>query len=247
MSYIEDKVVVITGASSGIGEATASYLAENGAKVVLAARSENKLQQIVNRISSNNGIAVYKAMDATNKEDVQALIDYAIEKFDRVDTLINCAGLMLFSMWDNAHVDEWEKMIDLNLKGTLYGIAAVLPHMKQQGKGQIINVGSIAGHAVGEGHGVYSATKFAVKAITESLRKEVSVKYNIQASMVSPGVIATNWQDTVTDSDVKGVLNNLDEVAIDVKHVAKTIAFVVDQPSDVLINDVFVTPTAQEW
>ncbi|MDP4526271.1 SDR family oxidoreductase [Bacillus halotolerans] len=247
MSYIEDKVVVITGASSGIGEATASYLAENGAKVVLAARSENKLQQIVNRISSNNGIAVYKAMDATNKEDVQALIDYAIEKFDRVDTLINCAGLMLFSMWDNAHVDEWEKMIDLNLKGTLYGIAAVLPHMKQQGKGQIINVGSIAGHAVGEGHGVYSATKFAVKAITESLRKEVSVKYNIQASMVSPGVIATNWQDTVTDSDVKGVLNNLDEVAIDVKHVAKTIAFVVDQPSDVLINDVLVTPTAQEW
>lgn len=247
MSYIEDKVVVITGASSGIGEATASYLAEHGAKVVLAARSENQLQQIVNRISSNNGIAVYKATDATNKEDVQALIDYAIEKFDRVDTLINCAGLMLFSMWDNAHVDEWEKMIDLNLKGTLYGIAAVLPHMKQQGKGQIINVGSIAGHAVGEGHGVYSATKFAVKAITESLRKEVSVKYNIQASMVSPGVIATNWQDTVTDSDVKGVLNNLNEVAIDVKHVAKTIAFVVDQPSDVLINDVLVTPTAQEW
>ncbi|MFP3674656.1 SDR family oxidoreductase [Bacillus sp. SIMBA_031] len=247
MSYIEDKVVVITGASSGIGEVTASYLAEHGAKVVLAARSENKLQQIVNRISSNNGIAVYKATDATNKEDVQALIDYAIEKFDRVDTLINCAGLMLFSMWDNAHVDEWEKMIDLNLKGTLYGIAAVLPHMKQQGKGQIINVGSIAGHAVGKGHGVYSATKFAVKAITESLRKEVSVKYNIQASMVSPGVIATNWQDTVTDSDVKGVLNNLDEVAIDVDHVAKTIAFVVDQPSDVLINDVFVTPTAQQW
>ncbi|MCP6730566.1 SDR family oxidoreductase [Bacillus subtilis] len=247
MSFIENKVVVITGASSGIGEATASYLAEKGAKVVLAARSENKLQQIVNRISSKNGIAVYKATDATNKEEVQALIDYAIEKFDRVDTLINCAGLMLFSMWDNAHVDEWEKMIDLNLKGTLYGIAAVLPHMKQQGKGQIINVGSIAGHAVGEGHGVYSATKFAVKAITESLRKEVSVKYNIQASMVSPGVIATNWQDTVTDSDVKGVLNNLDEVAIDVDHVAKTIAFVVDQPSDVLINDVFVTPTAQEW
>ncbi|QPZ41473.1 SDR family oxidoreductase [Bacillus halotolerans] len=247
MSYIENKVVVITGASSGIGEATASYLAEKGAKVVLAARSENKLQQIVNSISSKNGIAVYKATDATNKEDIQALIDYAIEKFDRVDTLINCAGLMLFSMWDNAHVDEWEKMIDLNLKGTLYGIAAVLPHMKQQGKGQIINVGSIAGHAVGEGHGVYSATKFAVKAITESLRKEVSVKYNIQASMVSPGVIATNWQDTVTDSDVKGVLNNLDEVAIDVDHVAKTIAFVVDQPSDVLINDVFVTPTAQQW
>lgn len=247
MSYIKDKVIVITGASSGIGEAAAKHLAEKGATVVLAARSEDKLRKIVDGIESKGGTAAFKATDATNKEDVQALIDYAIEKFSRVDTLINCAGLMLFSLWDNAHVDEWEKMIDLNLKGTLYGIAAVLPHMKEQRKGQIINVGSIDGHAVGEGHGVYSSTKYAVKAITESLRKEMSLKYNIQASMVSPGVIATNWQDTVTDNDVKGVLDNLKEVAIDVEHVAKTIGFVVDQPADVLINDVFVTPTRQEW
>lgn len=247
MSYIKDKVIVITGASSGIGEAAAKHLAEKGATVVLAARSEDKLRKIVDGIESEGGTAAFKETDATNKEDVQALIDYAIEKFGRVDTLINCAGLMLFSLWDNAHIDEWEKMIDLNLKGTLYGIAAVLPHMKKQGKGQIINVGSIAGHAVGEGHGVYSSTKYAVKAITESLRKEMSVKYNIQASMVSPGVIATNWQDSVTDNDVKGVLDNLKEVAIDVEHVAKTIGFVVDQPADVLINDVLVTPTRQEW
>ncbi|MGR7911440.1 SDR family oxidoreductase [Lysinibacillus capsici] len=247
MSYIENKIVVITGASSGIGEATAKHLASKGAKVVIAARSENKLQEIVTNIEFNGGIAAFKVTDATNKEDVKALIDFAVEKFGRVDTLINCAGLMLFSLWDNAHVDEWEKMIDLNLKGTLYGIAAVLPHMKEQGKGQIVNVGSIAGHAVGKGHGVYSSTKYAVKAITESLRKEMSVEHNIQATMVSPGVIATNWQDTVTDKDVKGVLDNLKEVAIDVEHVAKTIAFVVDQPSDVLINDVIVTPTRQEW
>ncbi|MBY8914513.1 SDR family oxidoreductase [Bacillus sp. YC2] len=247
MTYVNDKVIVITGASSGIGEAAASYLADRGAKIVLAARSEDKLKNVVERILNKGGTAIYKATDITNKEDVEALIDYTIEKFARVDTLINCAGLMLFSMWDNAHVAEWEKMIDLNLKGTLYAIAEVLPHMKRQGKGQIVNVGSIAGHAVGEGHGVYSATKFAVKAITESLRKEVSEKHNIQASMVSPGVIATNWQDTVTDNDVKGVLNNLNKVAIDAEHVAKTIGFVVDQPSDVLINDVFVTPTAQEW
>ncbi|MEC0304958.1 SDR family oxidoreductase [Terribacillus saccharophilus] len=247
MSNIKDKVVVITGASSGIGENAARYLAEQGAKVVIAARSEDKLQEIVEEISSKNGSAVYKVTDVTDEKNVDALIDFTIEKFGHVDTLINGAGQMLFSMWDNTKVDEWENMIDLNVKGTLYGIAAVLPHMIERGKGQIINIGSIAGHAVGEGHGVYSSTKYAIKAITESLRKEVSVKYGIQAAMVSPGVISTNWQDSVTDKDVKGVLNKMKDVAIDTSHVSKAIAFVVDQPSDVMINDVFVTPTRQEW
>lgn len=247
MSFLEEKVVVIIGASSGIGEATAKHLAERGSKVVIAARSEDKLQKIVDKIQSKGGKATYKATDVTDKENIQNLIAHAIEEFGRIDTLINCAGLMLFSMWDNTKVEEWEKMIDLNLKGTLYSIAAVLPHMKEQGKGQIINMGSIAGHAVGEGHGVYSSTKYAIKAITESLRKEMSVKYGIQASMISPGVISTNWQDSVTDKDVKGVLDNMKEVAIEAEHVAKTIAFVVNQPSDVLINDVIVSPTRQEW
>ncbi|KJD45931.1 SDR family oxidoreductase [Paenibacillus terrae] len=247
MSYITDKVIIVTGASSGIGKATAIHLAKNGASVVLASIDGDGLKIVAERIQNEGGTAIYKKTDVTVKEEVHALMDVTLNKFGRVDTLINCAGMMLFSMWDNAKVDEWEKMIDLNLKGTLYGIAAVLPHMKEQGKGQIINVGSIAGHAVGEGHGVYSSTKYAVKAITESLRKEMSVKYGIQASLVSPGVIATNWQDSVTDEDVKGVLDNLKEVAIDVEHVARTIAFVVDQPSDVLINDVIVSPTRQEW
>lgn len=247
MSQIKDKVVVITGASSGIGENAARYLAEQGAKVVIAARSEGKLQDIVEEINSENGTAAYKVTDVTDEKNVEALIDFAIDKFGHVDTLINGAGQMLFSMWENTKVDEWENMIDLNIKGTLYGIAAVLPHMKERGKGQIINVGSIAGHAVGEGHGVYSSTKYAIKAITESLRKEVSVKHGIQAALVSPGVISTNWQDSVTDKDVKGVLSNMKEVAIDTSHVSKAIAFVVDQPSDVMINDVIVTPTHQEW
>ncbi|SEM79764.1 NADP-dependent 3-hydroxy acid dehydrogenase YdfG [Terribacillus saccharophilus] len=247
MSQIKDKVVVITGASSGIGENAARYLAEQGAKVVIAARSESKLQDIVEEINSENGTAAYKVTDVTDEKNVEALIDFAIDKFGHVDTLINGAGQMLFSMWENTKVDEWENMIDLNIKGTLYGIAAVLPHMKERGKGQIINVGSIAGHAVGEGHGVYSSTKYAIKAITESLRKEVSVKHGIQAALVSPGVISTNWQDSVTDKDVKGVLSNMKEVAIDTSHVSKAIAFVVDQPSDVMINDVIVTPTHQEW
>lgn len=247
MSYIQDKVIILTGSSSGIGEATALHLAQNGAKVVLAARSEDKLKNLSDRINQEGGTSSYKATDVTKKEEVQALVDFTIEKFGRVDTLINSAGMMLFSMWDNAKVDEWETMIDLNIKGVLYGVAAVLPHMKKQGNGQIINVGSVAGHAIGEGHGVYSSTKYAVRAITESLRKEMSVKHNIQAALVSPGVIATNWQDTVTDKDVSSVLEELNKVAIDVEHVAKTIGFVVDHPANVMINDVIVTPTKQEW
>ncbi|KJD45940.1 SDR family oxidoreductase [Paenibacillus terrae] len=247
MQYVKDKVIIITGASSGIGEATALYLAKNGATVVLAARNEGKLRSLTERIKNEGGNAFYKATDVTVNDEVQSLVSFTIDHLGRVDTLINCAGYMLFSLWDNAHVEEWEKMIDLNIKGTLYGIAAVLPQMKKQGQGQIINVGSIAGHAVGEGHGVYSATKYAMRAITESLRKEVAVKHNIQAVLVSPGVIATNWQSTVTDQDVKTVLEDLNNVAIDVEYVAETIGFVVNKPANVMINDVIVAPTAQEW
>ncbi|WP_249598193.1 SDR family oxidoreductase [Peribacillus frigoritolerans] len=247
MSYIKDKVIIITGASSGIGKATAIHLAKNGASVVLASIDEDGLKNVAERINQEGGIAQYKLTDVTVNEEVQSLVDFTLDRFGRVDTLINCAGLMLFSMWDNAHVEEWEKMINLNIKGSLYGIAAVLPHMKKQGNGQIINVGSIAGHAVGEGHGVYSATKYAIRAITESLRKEVSVKHNIQAVLVSPGVIATNWQNRVTDKDVKAVLGELNKVAIDVEYLAETIGFVVNKPNNVMINDVIVAPTTQEW
>jgi NADP-dependent 3-hydroxy acid dehydrogenase YdfG len=247
MSYIKNKVIIITGASSGIGEATALHLAKNGASVVLAARNESKLRNLSDRINHEGGTALYKVTDVTVNSEVQSLVAFTLDNFGRIDTLINSAGLMLFSMWDNAHVEEWEKMIDLNIKGVLYGVAAVLPYMKEQGNGQIINVGSIAGHAIGEGHGVYSSTKYAVRAITESLRKEVSVKHNIQAVLVSPGVIATNWQDTVTDGDVKSVLEELNKVAIDVQYVAETIGFVVNHPNNVMINDVIVTPTSQEW
>jgi NADP-dependent 3-hydroxy acid dehydrogenase YdfG len=247
MSYIKDKVIIITGASSGIGKATAIHLAKQGASVVLASIDEDGLKNVAERIKQEGGISHYKLVDVTVHNEFQSLVDFTLDRCGRVDALINCAGTMLFSMWDNAHVDEWEKMIDLNLKGSLYGIASVLPHMKKYGSGQIINVGSIAGHAVGEGHGVYSSTKYAIKAITESLRKEVSVKHNIQAVLVSPGVIATNWQDRVTDKDVKAVLGELNKVAIDVEYVAEAIGFVVNHPANVMINDVMVTPTAQEW
>ncbi|MGO4275021.1 SDR family oxidoreductase, partial [Paenibacillus sp. TAF58] len=194
-------------------------MTQHAASVVLAARNENKLITLSQRIKNERGTALYKVTDVTVNTEVQSLVNFTIDNFGRVDTLINNAGYMLFSMWDNAHEEEWEKMINLNIKGTLYGIAAVLPLMKKQGQGQIINIGSIAGYAVGEGHGVYSATKYAMRAITESLRKEVSVKHNIQAVLVSPGVIATKWQDNITDQDVKSVLEGLNTVAIDVEYV----------------------------
>lgn len=247
MKYIKDKVIIVTGASSGNGEATAIYLAKNGASIVLASIDEYGLKNVAERINLEGGTADYKLADVTSQSEFQSLVDFTINKFGRVDTLINCAGYMLFSMWENSHIHEWERMIDLNIKGSLNGIASVLPPMKKQGSGQIINIGSIAGHAVGEGHGVYSATKYAMRAITESLRKEVSVKYNIQAVLVSPGVIATKWQDNVTDTEVKSVLAELNEVAIDVEYVAETIGFVVNKPANVMINDVIVTPTAQVW
>ncbi|MFK3938003.1 SDR family oxidoreductase [Alkalihalobacillus sp. NPDC078783] len=208
----------------------------------------SKLLRLLQKVLEGNvSVATFRATDISSRDEVSALIDFTVEKYGRIDTLINNAGLMLFSKWDNAHVDEWEKMIDLNLKGVLYGIAAVLPQMKKQGSGQIINVGSVAGHAVGEGHGVYSATKYATKAITESLREEISVNHNIQAVYISPGVIATDWQEKVTDKDVSSVLGNLNEVAISPEHVAETIAFAVNKPSNVMINDIFVTPTKQVW
>lgn len=247
MKYLEKKVVVIIGASEGIGKATAKKLAEAGAHVVLAARNEEKLKKVVNEIHSSGGSGFYKVTDVTDKTQVEELIDYAIEKFGKVDTLINGAGLMLFSMWKNAKIEEWEKMIDLNIKGVLNGIYSVLPHLMSQRNGQIINIGSIAGHSVGQGHGVYSSTKYAIKAITESLRLELSKEYGIQISMISPGVIKTKWQDQVTDPDVKSILEELNEVAIDVEHVAEAIMYMVNQPSDVTINDLIVTPTVQEW
>ncbi|MBB4483287.1 MULTISPECIES: SDR family oxidoreductase [Rhizobium] len=191
MSHLKNKVAIVTGASSGIGAATARGLAEKGARVVLAGRNEERLSQIVEDNTGSGGIASYKVADATDFESTKALVAFATTTYGPVDILVNNAGLMLFSYWKDAAVGDWNKMIDTNLRGYLHAIAAVLPSMLERRSGRILNMSSIAGVHVGEAAGVYGATKFFIRGITESLRKEVGVGSGIQVSMISPGVIDT--------------------------------------------------------
>ncbi|WP_420207634.1 SDR family oxidoreductase [Alteromonas gracilis] len=172
MSEVSGKVVIITSASSGLGEATAKMLASKGAKLVLGARREERLRKLVDDIESSGGVATYKTVDVTKKEEVQALADAAIEAYGRIDVLVNNAGLMPLAPLDELKVEEWEQMIDVNIKGVMYGVAAVLKPMREQESGHIINLSSVAGHVVFPGATVYCATKFAVKAISEGIRKE---------------------------------------------------------------------------
>jgi NADP-dependent 3-hydroxy acid dehydrogenase YdfG len=247
VSNLTDTVTVITGASSGIGAATAKRLASSGSKVVLAARNEDKLKALVDDITTAGGTAAYKVVDVTNPDDLTALADYAEQTFGPIDILVNNAGLMLFSYWKDAAVDDWDKMIDTNLRGYLASIAAVLPRMLDRGQGHILNMSSVAGHNVGAASGVYSATKFFIAAMTESLRKEVSVSDGIQVSMISPGVIDTGWQDKVENADGKEAADKLVAGAISPESVADAVAYALDQPKTISIGDIVIAPTRQDW
>ncbi|MCP1557895.1 UNVERIFIED_ORG: NADP-dependent 3-hydroxy acid dehydrogenase YdfG [Methylobacterium sp. SuP10 SLI 274] len=247
MSNLKDAVTVVTGASSGIGAATAKRLAASGAKVVLAARNEDKLRALVSEITEAGGTAAYRVTDVTDRADAKALAAFAEKTYGPVDILVNNAGLMLFSAWKDAAVDDWDRMIDTNLRGYLHAIAAVLPSMLERRSGRILNMSSVAGINVGEGAGVYSATKFFVRAITESLRKEVGVANGIQASMVSPGVIDTGWTDKVSDAEGRKAATELNRDAIPPEAVADAVAYALDQPANVTVNDVVVHPTKQAW
>lgn len=186
------KVVVITGASSGISKATAKLLAEDGAKVVLGARRENKLQEIATEIEKLGGEAAYQSTDVTDDDQVESLAKLAIDKFGRIDVWVNNAGIMPQSILSEKKIDDWNNMIDINVKGTLYGIGAAIPYMDKQKSGHIINVSSVAGHTAHQGSAVYSATKYAVRAISESLRQEmVDAKNNVRVTVISPGAINT--------------------------------------------------------
>lgn len=184
MSNTKDKVVIITGASSGIGEATAKKLASTGAKLVLAARREERLQQLQKDIGKNGGKAIYKVTDVTSHEQMEELAEYALQEFGKIDVLVNNAGVMPHSFLYKKRIEDWNKMIDVNIKGVLYGIAAVLPSMREQKSGHVINLSSVAGHVVGAGSTVYGGTKFAVRAITEGLRKE-EYSNNIRTTIIS--------------------------------------------------------------
>ncbi|MCK9706378.1 SDR family oxidoreductase [Pseudomonas syringae] len=247
MSNVKNTVIVITGASSGIGAASAIKLASLGGKVVLAARNEEKLKALVAEIRNAGGEASYYVTNVTDKTSLVGLVEFAIKQYGRIDSLVNNAGLMLFSDWKDVVVDDWEKMIDTNIKGYLYAIAAALPQMLEQGHGKILNMSSVAGLHVGGSSCVYSATKFFIRGITESLRKEVGVDSGVQVSMISPGVIDTGWADKVSDAKGREAAKALNEIAITPEQVADAVAYALDQPTNLTINDIVIHPTKQDW
>jgi NADP-dependent 3-hydroxy acid dehydrogenase YdfG len=243
---IAGKIVVITGASSGLGEATARLLCEQGASVVLGARRADRLQALAGELTGRGGKAMAVTTDVVHREQVKRLVDKAVEAYGRVDVMINNAGLMPQAPLEQLRVDEWDRMIDVNLKGVLYGIAAALPHMKRQKAGHIINVSSVAGHKVGPGFAVYAATKHAVRALSEGLRQEVK-PYNIRTTVISPGAVATELPDSVTDPDTAARIKSFyAAVAIPADSFARAVAFAMSQPDDVDINEILFRPTPHE-
>ena len=243
MSSIEGKVVVITGASSGIGAATAKKLGSLGAKVMLGARREQRLEELADTIVKASGEADYRVTDVTDRAQVQALADAAIERYGHVDVMFNNAGLMPLSFLASRKVEEWERMVDVNIKGVLYGIDAVLNHMLERGDGHIINVSSVAGHKVLPAGSVYCGTKFAVRAISEGLRQEVGEK--IRTTVISPGAIRTELPDTITEDKVRDNLGKVFNLAIDPDAIARSVVYAMEQPRDVDVNEILIRPTAQ--
>lgn len=247
MSNLEKRVVLITDASSGIGAATAKRLAKSGAHVVLAARNEDKLKALAEEIRNDGGNAAWKSTDVTNPTDLAAIVDLSESKFGPIDILVNNAGLMLFSYWKDVAIDDWNKMIDTNLRGYLNALAAVLPGMIDRKRGRILNMSSVAGIHIGDGAGVYGASKFFIRGLTESLRKEVGVQHNISVSMVSPGVIDTGWADKVDNAEGKKAAKELNDIGLPPESIANAVAYALDQPDGTTVNDIVVHPTKQDW
>ncbi|MDB5698258.1 MAG: putative oxidoreductase [Alphaproteobacteria bacterium] len=243
---IDGKVVVITGASSGLGEAAARLLAEKGAKLVLGARRKERIDALAQEIAASGGSVEAVATDVTDRADVQALVDKAVEAFGRVDVMINNAGVMLVSPVERLKVDDWDRMIDVNIKGVLYGIAAALPVMQRQKSGHMINVSSVAGHKVRPTSAIYSATKHAVRALSEGVRQELK-GYNIRSTIISPGAVATELVDRITEDDIREAAQPILKMAIPADSFARCVAFAIAQPEDVDINEILFRPTAQEY
>jgi NADP-dependent 3-hydroxy acid dehydrogenase YdfG len=241
---IENKVVVITGASSGIGEATALLLAERGAKVVLGARGSDRLQALAARIAGAGGEAAYASTDVRRRDDLSNLVTLACERYGKLDVLVNNAGIMPVSPLDDLRVEDWEEMIDINIKGVMYGIAAALPVFRKQGFGHFVNTASTAGHKTVPNQSVYSGTKFAVRAISEGLRQEAGDK--LRVTIISPGFVRTNFAESVTNLEVKAQLAaSRDKFAMPPDAVARAIAFAIEQPANIDVNEIVIRPTAQ--
>lgn len=246
---IRDKVVIITGASSGIGEATAKLLASKGTKVVLAARRENKLEKITSEIINAGGEAAYRVTDVTKPEDNQKLVELAKEKFGKVDVIFLNAGIMPNSPFSALKVDEWNEMIDINIKGVLNGIAAVLPTFKEQKSGHVITTSSVAGIKSYPGVGVYGATKWAVRELMEVFRMESAQEgSNIRTATLYPAAINTELLESITDADtLTGATALYEQHGITPNRIANVVAFAIDQPEDTNVNEFTVGPTTQPW
>jgi NADP-dependent 3-hydroxy acid dehydrogenase YdfG len=244
---IEGKVIVITGASSGLGEAAARHLSAQGAIVVLGARRADRIQALAEDLNKKGGKAVAITTDVTHADQVKKLVDTAVQKFGKIDVILNNAGLMPQSPLNRLKLDEWNRMIDVNIKGVLYGIAAALPYMQKQKSGHIINVSSVAGHKVRAGGAVYSATKHAVRVISEGLREEVK-PYNIRTTIISPGAIDTELPNTISEPDVaENFQQYYKKYAISAESFARVAAFAISQPEEMDVNEILFRPTTQEF
>lgn len=246
---IKGKTIIVTGASSGIGEATAMKLAKEGANVVISARRKDRLEKLKSKINEQGaGKAVVVEADVTKKEDWKNIVDTAKKEFKSVDGLINNAGLMPLSYVKNLHTDEWDTMVDVNVKGVMNGVAAVLPIMMDQKKGHIVNVASSAGRKIYPGGAVYCATKAAVRMFSEGLRMELAPNYNINVTSIEPGAVETELTDTITDEEIKeGFVSKLQDLTpLQAEDIAESVFYALNQPDRANINDVYIMPTAQE-
>lgn len=244
MDHIKGKVIIITGASSGIGQAAALSLAEKGAMVVLGARRQDKLEQLTSQIEAAGGQAIYAVTDVTRLKDLENLVELARKTYGKLDVIINNAGIAPLSLLEELRVEEWNNMIDVNIKGVLYGIAAVLPVFRAQDFGHIINTASTAGIIINPLSAVYSGTKFAVRAISEGLRKEAGA--NLRVTLITPGIVNTNLVDTITDPGMKTqIADAMDKIGISPDAIAQAMAYAISQPANVDVSEIIIRPAAQ--
>ena len=247
MIMIKDKVVIVTGASSGIGFATSLILAKAGAKVVAGARRVEKLELLQTNIREIGGEILIKQLDVTKKHECDSFMNFVLDKWKRIDVLINNAGLMPLSFLKKLKIDEWEQMIDVNLKGVLYCTAAVIPTMMKNKSGHIVNISSVAGRIVFPAGSVYCATKHAVTAFSEGLRQELSQRYNIKVTCIEPGVVATDLPSTITDESLQGFVDSVKKMqALQADDIANLILYAVNSPEYVNINEILLRPISQE-
>ena len=244
---LNDKVAIITGASSGIGYATALALSKAGAKVAIGARRTDRLDDLAQKIKENGGEVFSQKLDVTKKEQCDSFVNAVLDKWGSVDILVNNAGLMPLSFFKNLKVDEWDQMIDVNIKGVLYCTGAVINHMKDKKSGHIVNISSVAGRIVFPAGSVYCATKHAVAAFSEGLRQEFSMRSNIRVTSIEPGVVDTELNNTITDESLKGFVENTKKMeALHAEDIANAILFAVESPSHMNVNEILIRPTTQE-